>query len=153
MRSGNEGRFFLGEEKMKPVVLAFAFCLLAVGVDARMPAGGPTPDAAWFRSLKQPNGGSCCDLSDCFRLEDNLVRQVKIGMAEPHWQFKAASQVFKGLGDNQWHDIPMEVVIRGRKLAELGGNVTGQWIVCAMHGGYMSQGGILVLCAVPPGAV
>lgn len=131
------------------LALAAALALIGGVADARWPADKPhTPEASWFQSLKQPNGGSCCDLSDCFRLDDSMVRQIG-----DHYQFRADAVVFKGLGDGQWHDIPDEVLIRGQKLAALGGNPTGQWIVCAMRGGYMSTGSIMVLCAVPPGAV
>ena len=70
-----------------------------------------------------------------------------------HWQFKATPGVFPGIGDDNWHDIPDEVLIRGRKLAKLGGNVTGLWVVCAMKGGYMKSGSIIVLCAIPHSGV
>lgn len=138
------------------VVLAFAVSLLAVGADARPPNGIATPEAEWFRSLKQPNGGSCCaetadGLPDCHRIDPSLVRIITDGDGISHYVFKAVPSIFGGLGDGNWHTIPDEVLIRGRKLAELGGNVTGLWVICAMPGGYMrDRSGILVLCAVPP---
>ena len=110
------------------VSLALAATAIAISADARPPPGGETAGGWWFRSLKQPNGESCCaespdGLPDCHRLDLTLVREVGDG-ARMHWQFKATPAVFLGLGDDKWHDIPDEVLIRGRKLAELGGNVT-----------------------------
>ena len=46
---------------------ALAIALLAGLVLAAAPAGTDpnSPTAAWFRSLKTPEGGSCCSLADC----------------------------------------------------------------------------------------
>ena len=143
---------------MKILAVAVGFCLIAADVRARPPHGVATPDAWWFRSLTQPNGEPCCAESadgepDCHRLDDNMVRA-----AGNHWEFLASRGLFgEQIGDDRWHAIPNEVLIRGRKLAQLGGNVVGRWVVCAMdaypNGRERGLSGMLVLCAVPPSGV
>ena len=149
----------IGVFALTDLMVLFAAMLLFslwVPVHARPPPGGPTPEAEWFRSLKQPNGGSCCaetadGLPDCHRLDDNMVRMVG-----NHYEFLASRTIFLGNGDDRWHEIPNNVLIRGRRLADLGGNITGRWVVCAMYGyggGGYGQSGLMVLCAVPPSGV
>jgi hypothetical protein len=143
---------------LKVAIATLAFSLIAASTDARPPHGIATPEAEWFRSLAQPNGEPCCadtadGAPDCHRLDDNMVRP-----AGNHWEFLANRKIFGDqIGDNKWHEIPEEVLIRGRKLAALGGNIVGRWVVCAIdaypNGHVHGLSGLLVLCAVPPTGV
>lgn len=135
------------------LMLAISYMLI-VYAHAGPPNGVATPEAEWFRSLRRPGGGSCCaetadGAPDCYRMDDGTVRAVG-----EHYEFLASVAVFGGqIGDSKWHRIPDSVLIRGRKLAELGGNPTGLWVVCAMYGYNQLMGDdskVLVLCAVPP---
>lgn len=133
-------------------VTALTLALCIGYASAGPPNGIETPEGWWFRSLKQPNGASCCAETadgspDCHRLDDNMVHQVG-----DHWEFLATEREFGAqIGDNKWHAIPDKVLIRGRKLAELGGNPTGKFVLCAMYGypHVYGQTELMILCAVP----
>lgn len=135
----------------RAIVLAAALALIAGVADARPPPGAPSPEAEWFRSLKQPgNGASCCSLADCHRVG---VEHVKV--VDGKYFVLATREEFGADGDGEFHEIPDDKLIRGHGLAELGGNPTGGWVICSMHGasGFGSaETEFYVLCAVPPSA-
>jgi hypothetical protein len=114
--------------------------------EARWPAGKPhTAEAAWFRSLYH-NGVSCCAESDGHRLSPEFVRVTKDG----HYQFKATRDAFGLAGDEQWHDIPDDKLIRGQELAKLGGNPTGMWVIFTYIEWDQSQHSVFrIYCAIP----
>ena len=130
------------------LVIAQAICLAALGglAWARPPAGGPTPEAGWFKKLRSNSGDLCCNEADCHRLDPSLVRSTSKGDYEFHL---TAPWV---MTDQGWHSIPTEALIVGRRLAEQGGNPTGEWVICGETvwplGG---QAVVDVKCAVPPG--
>ena len=155
---------------MKQLLGTALFIVLAAlageHVEARMPANGPTPEAAWFQQLKQPGtqsilyplGIGCCSDSDGHRLDPADVRVSHDG----HYEFKATPAAFGLAGDLDWHPIPDEKLIRGEELAKLGGNPTGLWVIFVkiewqpiQHpNGYIeystTKASLVVRCAVPP---
>lgn len=75
---------------------------------------------SWMNKLKQRNGISCCDLTDCF------ITRARSG-AEG-WEALTK--------DNVWVKVPDDTIIRDK------GNPTGQPVLCFNHG--------RVLCFVEP---
>jgi hypothetical protein len=83
---------------------------------------------AWFKSLMQPNGGgSCCDISDCKRIEAQWI--------EGGWAILTGRN---DTGGGNWLAIsPDKVLERPR-------SIDGDAYVCA------SQGFKTIYCFVPP---
>lgn len=54
-----------------------------------------SPRAAWFNSLRTPEGASCCSIADCRPVEAQLVTDG--------WQIRI---------DDEWVDVPPEVILR-----------------------------------------
>jgi len=113
------------------VLAAALLCRVA----AAAPPAGPAPDeaaAAWFRSLTIPRSGeSCCNLSDCRRVEYRIgpgIYQVFIRRLAPD------GSGFRG-GNDDWWNVPPDRVLRRS-------NPTGEAVACWSSG----QG---VLCFVP----
>lgn len=131
-----------------PATLAAA--MLAVpAAHARWPAGRPhSSEADWFRALKH-NGVSCCAESDGHRLSPEYLHVTRDGK----YQFKATREAFGLAGDNQWHDIPPDKIIRGKELAKFGGNPTGFVVIfTAIHWGLDAKHPhFQVYCVVPAG--
>lgn len=133
---------------MRALALAAVLALIGGVAVARMPAGGPTPEAEWFRSLKQPgNGASCCSIADCHRVDVDHVRT-----RDGKLFVLATREEFGADGDGQLHEIPDEKLIRGRDLAQIGGNPVGTWIICSMRlgNGFGTTDSLYIMCAVPP---
>ena len=127
----------------RPLIVAVA-CLSLTPYQtgqARPPAGGPTPEADWFRSLKQPGtDASCCDLSDCHRVRDQDVRTTG-----GHWEFKLTKESFRDtITDNQWHKVPEDKWLRNKD------NPTGHLVICGNNWGAVGGGAFNVWCAIKP---
>lgn len=69
------------------IVGAIAALLLACAVPVQAQDRG-----AWFKSLKTPYGGSCCDLSDCRRTE----AEWRLG-EDGTWRWYARVQSYRGI--------------------------------------------------------
>ena len=107
---------------------------------ARPPPGGPTPEAGWFRGLRQPQtGASCCDEADCHRIPDSERRQ-----RNGHWEFLATRKTFRSEADNAWHVIPETQWIPRST------NPTGALVVCSKQYFDGNDWRLVVLCAVKP---
>jgi len=75
---------------------------------AQPPAGAElnSETAKWFKSLKNSHGLSCCEISDCRRVEARL-----------------ANGHYEALIDNRWSGVPDEMINHVN-------NPTGQYIAC-----------------------
>jgi hypothetical protein len=78
--------------------------------------------AAWFRSLKAPNGSGCCDVADCRRASS---RMTPTG--------------YEVMIDGQWIRVPWERVLRRTH------NPTGEAVVC-----YSQMAVEIIFCFVRP---
>ena len=74
----------------------------------------------WMEQLKQPNGISCCDKTDCF------ITRARVG--RDGWEAQTRT--------GEWVKVPEEVIIRDK------GNPTGEPVLCYNYS--------RVLCYVPP---
>ena len=79
----------------RALVVSLATLTAALSVSAQPPPGAdPNSDIGkWFKSLKNKQGTSCCDVSDCRRVEARLV-----------------SGYYEALIDQQWSRVPDEAV-------------------------------------------
>lgn len=86
------------------------------------PAHDPTHQGIhddWFRSLRNKQGGSCCDGSDAVRLEDPEWRQTPATPEEPEGGYEV------NLGDG-WQKVKPDNLVHGT-------NRVGYAIVWPMH--------------------
>ncbi len=95
------------------LLAAIGLAVVAEHALAAPPAGSDpnSPMAAWYRSLKTPNGGSCCSEADCRPVD---ARQTASG-----WE------ISNGLG--KWDPVPPDRVLRRD-------NEDGRPIVCIFGG-------------------
>ena len=106
---------------MKPSILLFVTALLL----STSSAAHDGLHDKWFESLKQPNGYSCCNLTDC--------RATEAEIRNGHWW---AREWYT----STWLEVPDKVVIYDK------GNPVGLPVLCAIPN---YDGGYNVLCFVP----
>lgn len=99
-----------------------AFLLPAQARDVgQVPAN--SPHAQWFKSLKQPGTGmSCCDVSDCHKVEFDVRAEQYVAKIEGRW-----------------------VLIPPEKIVHDAGNPTGSAVACYLS----SENGIHLYCFIP----
>ena len=85
---------------------------------------GDGPLAAWYRSLTNAEGKSCCSMRDCSAAEARL--------RDDHWEVLVAPYE----GDPRWVRVPERAVLRRD-------NPDGRPIVCRTPNGFIH-------CFVPP---
>src|SRR4051812_23287151 len=104
-------------------VTAALALLTAAAVSAAPPPGAaPDPErAAWFRSLQDAGGISCCSVADC---RNTAVRP------EPDGSISAwiGQEQFGALAPDDWRPIPPEARL------ERDDNPTGHAVVCFVAG-------------------
>lgn len=106
-----------------------AAMLLAHFAFGAPPAGSDpnSPMAAWYRSLKTPEGGSCCSEADC--------RPAEARLRDGGWEILAEDPA---RGVPVWERVPDERVLRRE-------NLDGRPIACRFAG--------RTLCFIPPSGV
>jgi hypothetical protein len=114
------------KQSMTRTILSLIVC---AGVGASVSSLAAPPNnadpalATWFRSLKAPNGTSCCDVADCRRASSRMT--------------PAGYEV---MIDGQWIPVPWERVLRRTD------NPTGEAVVCSPP----TEVGTFIFCFVRP---
>jgi len=109
------------------VSMAFGFVMMLVVLAHAAPPPGIDPDSeisAWYQSLNEPgmapgHSYGCCTRADCRPVAERIVDD-KIQVFIDKKTFNSPSSQ----GDDRWHDVPPEKIIRGIS------NPTGEPIVC-----------------------
>ena len=113
---------------VRVTLLASMLALIALlSASARPPEGvDPNSESArWFKSLKNKQGASCCDVSDC--------RRVDARWLNGHYQ---------ALIDNLWSLVPDDIVVNVK-------NPTGSHIACYTYYDYPKEGAPHFYCFIP----
>lgn len=99
--------------KMAASVAVAAAALLACAQlgHSQPPADADPALAPWFKSLKTPSGGSCCDLADC--------RTYSYRTTGDHYEIDY---------DGKWLAVPPEAVLQRYD------NPTGRAVACVFYG-------------------